>query len=442
MNSVSLAITILVIVALAALTIWVLQFIFLIMGWSKIKNGGFNRKMNVVQIEREDESNDEIEVIEEFDEEEAIVDGSYKSADSLDVDEEAGSDTGNDKKKWIIWGSIGVGVLALILIAVFAWLTSSDIKERRYVFTQNIEIHSAPSNNSTVIADWGFGKELSLVEIMDGAEWAKVKYNDDYGTVKEGYALLNNLVDYDSFKALEQAGFKQNYVQQAIQAPGQRRAVIDYFSQNQSDSIKVISPGFEGVCALAECCDGVETLAFVAGKKYTLDVLVVYTIDENEQPHLYSQNEMPRDAEGIKAISRSSENIHVTLTPAKGNNNITMSFEEEPKTEISTPDYEEPVGNEYTHEYKGTINGKYAIEMKLTSDGGAFYTGEYFYTKNGTPIQLRGQLTDDYEHLVLEEYVGMNMTGKFEGTISSKRYHGTWTSANGETVYTFNVTTK
>lgn len=59
------------------------------------------------------------------------------------------------------------------------------------------------------------------------------------------------------------------------------------------------------------------------------------------------------------------------------------------------------------------------------------------------PIQLRGQLTEDgYEYLVLEEYVGMNMTGKFEGTLTRNAYSGTWTSADGEKSYPFSVTRK
>lgn len=103
---------------------------------------------------------------------------------------------------------------------------------------------------------------------------------------------------------------------------------------------------------------------------------------------------------------------------------------------------DEPVGDEYTYNYKGTINHEYAIEMTLITDGGAYYTGEYWYTQNNNPIQLRGQLTDDYEHLVLEEYVGMNMTGKFEGTLTDSGYSGTWTSADGEKSYPFSVSTK
>lgn len=127
--------------------------------------------------------------------------------------------------------------------------------------------------------------------------------------------------------------------------------------------------------------------------------------------------------------------------------------EEEPVLNYSTPEKDaavsedtgltnEPDSDEYTYSYRGSINNKYGIEMTITTDGGAYYTGEYFYIKNNQPIQLRGQLTDDYEHLVLEEYVGMNMTGKFEGTLTRNTYSGTWTSSDGEKSYPFSVTRK
>lgn len=106
-------------------------------------------------------------------------------------------------------------------------------------------------------------------------------------------------------------------------------------------------------------------------------------------------------------------------------------------------DQDNQAANEYTYNYKGTINNKYGIEMTLITDGGAYYNGEYFYIKDRQPIQLRGQLTEDgYEYLVLEEYVGMNMTGKFEGTLTRNAYSGTWTSADGEKSYPFSVTRK
>lgn len=99
----------------------------------------------------------------------------------------------------------------------------------------------------------------------------------------------------------------------------------------------------------------------------------------------------------------------------------------------------EPEGDIYTHHYKGSIDNKYAIEMTLTTDGGAYYTGEYMYVKNKRPIQLSGQRVDDGDRLVLEEYVGDKMTGLFDGILGRSGYSGTWTSADGSRSYPFSV---
>ena len=99
----------------------------------------------------------------------------------------------------------------------------------------------------------------------------------------------------------------------------------------------------------------------------------------------------------------------------------------------------EPEGDMYTHHYKGSIDNKYAIEMTLTTDGGAYYTGEYMYVKNKRPIQLSGQRVDDGDRLVLEEYVGDKMTGRFDGILGHTGYSGTWTSADGSRSYPFSV---
>lgn len=102
-------------------------------------------------------------------------------------------------------------------------------------------------------------------------------------------------------------------------------------------------------------------------------------------------------------------------------------------------DEDEPEGDMYTHRYKGSIDNKYAIEMTLTTDGGAYYTGEYMYVKNKRPIQLSGQRVDDGDRLVLEEYVGDKMTGRFDGILGHTGYSGTWTSADGSRSYPFSV---
>ncbi len=151
-----------------------------------------------------------------------------------------------------------------------------------------------------------------------------------------------------------------------------------------------------------------------------------YAIGKNEVEDVSFSEDMTQSEKNEESISNFS----------KTEEEVTAFEEEEIQDDV------EPTGEEYTNSYKGSINGKYAIEMTLTTDGSTYYSGEYFYTKNKQPIQLRGQLTDEHEHLVLEEYVGMNMTGKFEGTLTPNGYSGTWTRADGKASYPFSITKK
>lgn len=119
---------------------------------------------------------------------------------------------------------------------------------------------------------------------------------------------------------------------------------------------------------------------------------------------------------------------------------ITDAYRADGANEAMEQSMAEVEGDTYTYQYSGSINGKYAIEMTLSTDGGDYYTGEYCYTKNRTPILLNGRLTDGNSHLELEEYVGDKMTGTFAGVLTESGYRGTWTSADGTRSYPFSVT--
>lgn len=131
-----------------------------------------------------------------------------------------------------------------------------------------------------------------------------------------------------------------------------------------------------------------------------------------------------------------SEELDESESPTSSKIKDTEDFEQSDTEDFQSND--EPVSDTGTPIYKGSINGQYAIEMTLIADGSEV-TGEYRYIKNKTSMQLRGEFTDGYEHLVLEEYKGLTMTGKFEGTLANGVYDGTWTSADGEKSYPFTV---
>lgn len=131
-----------------------------------------------------------------------------------------------------------------------------------------------------------------------------------------------------------------------------------------------------------------------------------------------------------------SEELQESESPTSSKIKDTESFEQSDTEDFQSD--ENSVSDTGAPIYKGSIDGQYAIEMTLIADGSEV-TGEYRYIKNKTSMQLRGEFTDGYEHLVLEEYKGLTMTGKFEGTLANGVYDGTWTSADGEKSYPFTV---
>lgn len=349
-------------------------------------------------------------------------------------------------RKWMIWGAIAIGIAAILLILWFVWLKpkyDENKAQQAYVYTWSADIYDTPDEeNAHILGRLEFGSPVYVVKQDNKTGWARVNYETETGTLQSGYVHVNDIADFNHFRALEKAGFTKPYLQSAIQSSGQRKAVMDYFLWNDSDSIKTVSESADGVCALSALIDGVETIAFIVGKKNEPDEVVIYTVDSNDVPSLYSKDKMPEDAISISQITGSIKDIRLSLTSTNENKSeTTIIADNENKDDISSYS-DEPESDNNTRTYHGTINNKYAIEMTLTSDGSIHYSGEYFYTKNKAPIQLRGKLTDVAGHLVLEEYVGMNMTGKFEGTISRGGYSGTWTSADGKTSYPFNVSIK
>lgn len=359
---------------------------------------------------------------------------------SPEGDEES-EPTGN-KKKIILWCGIAGGAILLLALVWFAFikprLDEANAKTA-YVYLWSTIIYESTNGDEGIneLATPKFGEWVNIIHADYKSGWGKVAYETASGENVAGYCRLNDLADFMHFTALKQAGFDKEYVQGAIQAQSQRKAVMEYFNLNSNDSIKSVSENPEGVCAYATLVDGEEVFAFIVGKKYDADELVVYKFNENKEPEELSREKAPEDASGIKDINGDLDNINVTYLYTKDPAYSVTGTDSEPV--YAGQESNEPESAESLNVYKGTINNKYAIEMTLNTDGGAYYSGEYFYTKNKTPIQLRGRLIDDYEHLVLEEYVGLNKTGSFNGILTRYGYSGTWTSSDGNTSYPFCV---
>ena len=94
--------------------------------------------------------------------------------------------------------------------------------------------------------------------------------------------------------------------------------------------------------------------------------------------------------------------------------------------------------------FKGSIGSRLGLQMKLTRDGERI-TGNYFYQKVGTKIDLKGTIDKD-NNLTLEEFdAGGKQTGLFKGSwITDKddglvSVAGNWSKPNGEKKTAFSL---
>ncbi len=87
-------------------------------------------------------------------------------------------------------------------------------------------------------------------------------------------------------------------------------------------------------------------------------------------------------------------------------------------------------GQSITKAYTGYIDGKYEIKMNLTQKGTEI-SGDYYYTKIGTPLKLKGVIDNSNSFNLYEFNNDGNMTGVFIGTINNSQITGDWSKPDG-----------
>lgn len=115
------------------------------------------------------------------------------------------------------------------------------------------------------------------------------------------------------------------------------------------------------------------------------------------------------------------------------------AFEEsDSATEIKTVSTTSGVFEAGRYSFNGTINKKLAIEMNFGVAEDGTVEGEYWYTKNRIPIELRGSIKDGT--VSLEEYSEGARTGIFSGTYSTPNLiTGTWAAPDGSKTFPFTL---
>lgn len=111
---------------------------------------------------------------------------------------------------------------------------------------------------------------------------------------------------------------------------------------------------------------------------------------------------------------------------------------ENEETTQQTEKINSPIIQNFTKSFTGTINEKYEISMTLSKSAKKL-NGTYYYKSQGIPIKISGMI-DDSGNLTLSEYNNGNITGIFNGQLSSNNFIGIWTSQDGHKKMRFSLT--
>lgn len=92
--------------------------------------------------------------------------------------------------------------------------------------------------------------------------------------------------------------------------------------------------------------------------------------------------------------------------------------------------------------YEGLINGKLPIVINLTNWGNNSLSGNYFYKKVGTKIELFGEFSTD-NVFEIKEYAEGTHTGTFKGSFDGiTKIKGSWINPKNNKQYPFQATAK
>lgn len=234
-----------------------LQTIYRIMGWNKIRLGGNEETHQLAEIHKgevgggfchkcgtqlpegsafcpgcgtavvrsakvhlQDETVDETS--------ETIIDEAESSdmTPSYDIYEE---EQGN-RKRWLIWSGIAAGIIAIAAGLWTLWSSSGKIKPNAYVFTEHSVVFKNVEDGIGVetIADIEYGTpvECRTSEFDKEGIWIKVAFEKD-GRVNIGFMVKGDLLNTEDFLLLNVNGMHDNNFRAAIPINIERLALLN-----------------------------------------------------------------------------------------------------------------------------------------------------------------------------------------------------------------------
>lgn len=346
------------------------------------------------------------------------------------------------KKKLMLWGGIAIGVIA-VAAALWAFLGgSSKFEPDASVFVIDTPVYETVNDGKgeNLIANLVYGSSVQIIasEFEDDV-YTEVNFSENGKTLK-GFINKYNIISKEQFANLEAAGFDDENLRKQLSERLQRLAIAhaagnlgeewhveilddaDYYANAKNVYIRNASPSercFAFAMKKGDSEDDRKTLVY----SLPLD----YEIGNVDNPVFLYEEHIPIDKRTI---------LDVTFDKRKNSYNVSYTIGygycgDEEEDEFETEGKEKMFAG--TVEMSGLVDGKYPVKMELTIHPDHTLSGTVTYTKYNVPMDITGTFTDrGYSYdFSLDETSEGEITGNFIGSYDGLVFSGTWVKADG-----------
>lgn len=409
--------------------------------------GGSTTELYVGRNEESDisETNSEVSDV--------TVDSEEQSGISIEYEDDASE----DKKKWMLWGGIVAGIIAIAAV-IWAVCGHSDKMEA------NAKVYADRSFVFTTVED-GVGiepidelkyeteVECRKSELDKEEVWTKVAFEKD-GKLTFGYMAKADLITPEEFLILKNGGMSDNDARRYLPYNIERLALLDalkssgggwcleginHNGQRQPNfkrlSVRGVSP--------SEYCFGFILNHKESGERkfFIYSTPDIYSVGNNCEPvFLYSESvkggDIIYDVNYYNKNGGRYEVIYVTNTETDSSDDFI--YEDSAMDEEPEEKERQFIG---TVEMNGLVDGKYPVKMELTMHYDNTVSGTVTYTKYNVPMGLTGTYTDrdgSYD-ISLDETSDGEVTGNFIGSYDGLVFSGIWVKPDGSKEMPFKV---
>lgn len=383
------------------------------------------------------------------------VDSEEPSRISIEYEDEA---TAN-KKKWLLWGGIAAGIIAIAAVIWAVWGHSDKMEANAKVYADRSFVFKSVEDGVGIepIDELKYETEVECrkSELDKEGVWTKVAFEKD-GKLTFGYMAKADLITPEESLILKKGGMSDNDARRYLPYNIERLALLDALkSSGEGWYLEGINkngqqqPNFKRLyvkgVAPSETCFG-----FILRNNETNDRKFflystpdVYSVSNPQKPvFLYFESVKGGDIiydvnyYHYKKDGSKYEVIYVTNTETDNSDDFLYegsAFEEEPE------EMEKQFGGSV--EMIGLVDGKNPVKMELTMHPDHSVTGTVTYTKYNVPMGLTGTYTDrdgSYD-LSLDETSDGEVTGNFIGSYDGLVFSGTWVKPDGSKEMPFRV---